>query len=412
MIENQKIIIIADTFPPFRNSAAIQLYDLAIELTRQGHNITVMIPAENLECGWKIEDRERINVLMIRVPRMKGVNNIRRTLAELAMPFIMKYYLNQSPLAKQKWDGVIWYSPSIFFGPLVKYIKRKSSCKSYLIIRDIFPDWAVDLGLMKRGIVYHFFAKVAKYQYAVADTIGVQSEGNKIYFLDWVKKPGRQLEVLPNWLGKNKGKNCSINLSRGRLAGRKLFVYAGNMGVAQGMEMILRLAHFLNNDHRVGFVFVGRGSSLQSLKELATLLALQNVEFYDEIPSDQIPRLYEQCSVGVVALAKEHKSHNIPGKFLTYLQAGLPVFALLNSGNDLASIIQEEDVGVVCESYDLKEMHELVLKLITNIDCNVGYEKRCRDLLKKRFNVEKVVGQLLHALKDNENRVKYRAPLK
>ena len=403
MNEIQKFAIVADTFPPFRSSAAIQLYDLAVEFARQGYNITVIIPTDHLERGWKITYRGEIKVLLLRVPKMKDVSNIKRTLVELAMPFLMKYYLNKSPLAEQKWDGVIWYSPSIFFGPLVNYIKRKSSCKSYLIIRDIFPDWAVDLGLMKRGIIYHFFAKVAKYQYAVADTIGVQSEGNKIYFSDWVKKPGRQLEVLPNWLGKNKGKKCSINLSMGRLAGRKLFVYAGNMGVAQGMEMVLRLAHLLNNDHRVGFVFVGRGSSLQNLKELATHLELQNVEFYDEIPSDQIPSLYEQCSVGVVALAKEHKSHNIPGKFLTYLQAGLPVFALLNRGNDLASVIQEEDVGVVCESYNLKEMHELVLKLITNIDRNVGYEKRCRDLLKKRFDIEIVVWQLLQALKDDKN---------
>jgi hypothetical protein len=94
---------------------------------------------------------------------------------------------------------------------------------------------------------------------------------------------------------------------------------------------------------------VGRGSDVKKLAADAQARGLQNVLFQDEIHPDEIPGLYAQCQVGLVALDPRHKSHNIPGKFLTYMQSGLPVLANINAGNDLAGIIRHENVGSVSE---------------------------------------------------------------
>jgi glycosyltransferase involved in cell wall biosynthesis len=314
------------------------------------------------------------------------------------MPFFMLRQFRKSPLVSEKWDGVIWYAPSIFHGPLARALKKSSCCKGYLIIRDIFPEWAVDMGLMSRGLLYRFFDAVARYQYSVADVIGVQTLGNISYFDRWQKQSGRKLEVLQNWLGKPSYFRSSICIDKTTLAGRKVFIYAGNMGVAQGMNILLDLVEHLQTRNDVGFLFVGRGSHSTHLKASAEDRGLNNILFYDEIHPDEIPSLYAQCIAGIVALDTRHKSHNIPGKFLTYIQSGLPVLANVNSGNDLARMIQDEQVGQVCENNQLDDLVQLANKLLVQIESDEYLSSRCRNLFEKKFTVGKTVSQIVSAL--------------
>lgn len=393
-----RIALIADTFPPLRTSGAVQLRDLSREFVRQGHQLTVLLPSTDLPTPWQMEEVEGVQVLRLRAPRTKDIGYVRRTLGEFWMPFAMRRNLMQSPLASQKWDGVAWYAPSIFHGPLVSALKRASGCKGYLIIRDIFPEWAVDMGLMGRGLPYRFFDAVARYQYSVADIIGVQTPGNEAYFKSWKARPGRRLEVLQNWLDKPAQLPCTIRVSETRLAGRKVFVYAGNMGIAQGMDVLLDLAEKLRDREDVGFLFVGRGSEAQRLARVAQSRQLDNVLFCDEIHPDEIPDLYAQCSVGMVALDPRHKSHNIPGKFLTYMQSGLPVLANVNAGNDLANLIRGERVGQVCESNKLDELLQLATGLLSQVDSDAELPVRCRQLFDRQFSAEQAVRQIVTAL--------------
>ena len=216
-----RIALIADTFPPLRTSGAVQLRDLSREFARQGHQLTVLLPASDLDRDWELQNADGVEVLRLRAPRTKDIGYVRRTLGELLMPFAMLRNLRKSPLARQKWDGVVWYAPSIFHGPLARALKRASGCKGYLIIRDIFPEWAVDMGLMGRGLPYQFFDAVARYQYSVADVIGVQTPGNLAYFEKWRQQPGRTLEVLQNWLGEPAKKPCAIRVDATLLAGAR-----------------------------------------------------------------------------------------------------------------------------------------------------------------------------------------------
>jgi glycosyltransferase involved in cell wall biosynthesis len=362
---------------------------------RQGHQLTVLLPAADLDGPWRLDDWEGVRVLRLHAPKTKDIGYVRRTLNEFWMPFAMRRQLRRSPLAQERFDGVLWYSPSIFHGPLVQTLKRQSRCPAYLIIRDIFPEWAVDMGLMGRGLPYRVFDAVARYQYSVADVIGVQTPGNLGYFERWQAQAGRRLQVLPNWLGAPAAKRCSIRLDQTPLAGRKIFVYAGNMGVAQGMNRVVELVVQLQARTDVGFVFVGRGSDAQRLKAQANSQGLNNVLFFDEIDPDEIPDLYAQCHVGLVALDPRHRSHNIPGKFLTYMQSGLPVLANVNAGNDLAGLIREHRAGQVCENNQFETLVNLAQVLLKQLDEDLDIPQRCRTLFEQAFSVERTVQHLI-----------------
>lgn len=393
-----RVALIADAFPPLRSSGAVQLRDLSLEFAKQGHDVTMMVAAPELDVPFRIEEWRGVRIVRLKTPKTKDIGYVRRTINEFLMPFAMLRNLRKSPLAAERWDGVAWYSPTIFMGPMVSVLKRASACRSYLIIRDIFPEWVADMGLMGRGLPYRVFKAIANYQYSIADVIGVQTPGNRAYFTDWLKGSNRRVEVLQNWLANAPASGCSVSIDTTVLAGRKVFVYAGNMGVAQGMGILLDLAERLKHRADIGFLFVGRGSDAQRLRADAKQRGLENVVFFDEIDPDEIPGLYAQCHVGLVALDLRHKTHNIPGKFLSYMQAGLPVLASINPGNDLVDLISSEQVGRVCADASVESMATNALELIDAIGQDAGFNDRCHALSARLFSPEAAVKQIVSAL--------------
>jgi len=170
-----RLLLVADTYPPARISGAVQLHDLVMEMVAQGHRVTVLVPAAGLPTTVAIEQMDGATVLRVRAPQTKDVGLVRRALAEMWLPFALLRGLHESGLAATRWEGVVWYSPTIFLGLVAKRVKRASGCRGYLILRDLFPDWAVDPGIMWRGLAYRLLKHVERYQYRQADVIGVQA---------------------------------------------------------------------------------------------------------------------------------------------------------------------------------------------------------------------------------------------
>jgi glycosyltransferase involved in cell wall biosynthesis len=393
-----RLVLITDVFPPLRSSGAVQLRDLATEFVRQGHEPTVLVASPDLDCGCIIDEIDGVRIVRLKTPKTKDVGYVRRTIAEYLMPYAMLWNLWRSAIAKETWDGVVWYSPTIFLGPVARALKRAGACRSYLIIRDIFPDWAVDMGLMGKGLPYRFFKAIEKMQYDVADVIGVQTAGNLKYFETRADEKGQQIEVLENWLGVPQEKACRISVENTSLAGRKIFVYAGNMGVAQGLDIIIDLALRMTKRRDIGFLFVGRGSDVRKLRLRAESLQLDNILFHDEIDSDEISSLYKQCHVGIVALDRRHKTHNIPGKFLTYMQAGLPVFAVINPGNDLEGLIKNAGVGRVCTDENLDALELQAVEIVDQVLVDEIVAHQCAALSRQLFSPEVAVRKITKAL--------------
>ena len=160
----------------------------------------------------------------------------------------------------------MWYSPPIFFGPLIWALRRASGARTYLILRDIFPEWAVDLGMVERGPSICCSRRSPHSSMPSPTVIGVQTPSNLAYLPNWTRSARRRVEVLHNWLAVTPDVGCSISGARTALAGRKIFVYIGNMGVAQGMEIFIELIQSLSHRGDIGFVFVGRGSEFSKLE--------------------------------------------------------------------------------------------------------------------------------------------------
>ncbi len=390
-----RVALISTDYPPMCTSAAVQMRDLAKEMLCQGHEPIVIIPTVHLPAVWHTEIVDGVTILRLAAPRSRDLGYIRRTLSELLLPFLTLARLRKSPFGKVRWDLIAWYSPTIFFGPLVWFMKRSSGARTYLILRDIFPEWALDLGLIRKGIAYSFFKGIANIQYAVADTIGVQTQSNLSYLTRWANRSGKCLEVLHNWQAPAVNIGSTIDITKTSLAGRKIAVYIGNMGVAQGMDILINVARGLAHRDDLGFLFVGRGSEVLRLKALVTSCGLNNTLFFEEVDSTEMPGLLAQCIVGLIALDRRHRTHNIPGKFLTYLHAGLPILACVNPGTDLAQLINAQGVGRVYEDESADDMSQLLEEMVDNTEALSMMSVRGRSLAASMFSPKEVVEQIV-----------------
>ncbi len=256
-----RVLLIVDCYLPSTKSSAKLMHDLAVEMRRQGHEPVVLTPSDATSEPFEVTEEDGVRVARVRVGRIKGAGRVLRALREIRLSSVIwkrgRGFFEQNPH-----DLVVWYSPSIFFGALVRRLKALWRCPAYLVLRDIFPQWAVDAGVLKERLVWRYFRSKEVLQYEAADALAVQSPGNLTYFEQSL--PGRKypLEVLYNWTTLDEGEIAKRGW-RGKLGldGKVAFFYGGNIGVAQDMDNVLRLAFPLR--------VIDPGQLRQVLKQLA-----------------------------------------------------------------------------------------------------------------------------------------------
>ena len=341
-----RLLLVADTYPPSSISGALQMRDLAEALVVLGHRPLVLVPDAELGPSAALEVLGGVEIYRVRSPKTKDVSYPRRLVAEFLLPWILRRAFRSSPFVKERWDGIAWYSPTIFLGPLVSWFKRSQGCRSYLILRDLFPDWAVDAGVLRRdGLVHRLLKWVERYQYCQADVIGVQTPAN-LPIVARDAPAAVRLEVLHNWLAAPQAPSAvCAHPALVAFEGRKIFIYSGNMGVAQDLDAFVELAVRLRHRVDIAFLLIGRGSELSRLQCVAQKRGLHNLRVDDQVSPLELASLLAHCHAGIIALHPAHGTHNIPGKLLTYLQAGLPVLARVNAGNDLHRLVLDEGIG-------------------------------------------------------------------
>lgn len=385
---------------PDNNSAAVQLYDLALELIHQGYRVTVFTPLSSYFQRSHIENMDGVHVVKLYSPNIRNVGGFLRFLFEVSMPFFMLYQLRKIKFDLKIFDGIIWYAPSIFHTPLVKRIKRASKCKVYLILRDMFPQWLLDVGILKHGIIFRFLKYFENLQNATPDFIGVQSPGNLDYFADISKnKSYPVIEVLPNWLSPLDITPKSLDYENRFFNSRKVFIYAGNMGKAQrGLEVFLEVANILKHNNKIGFLFIGRGTKVDELKRKLEKLNLYNFLIKDEMPNSDLPRLLNKCYAGIICLDPLHQTHNIPGKFLEYLRSGLPVLGIVNSNNDLNSIISKNKLGNLINDLNVYSLEKALQYFDLSESEYSDIQRRCKSFFKKNYTTDKVTQSVVKRL--------------
>lgn len=394
--KKKNIAIVVDTFHPSTTSAAVQMHDLSIELIKLGINVTVYVPNSEINKSLDIQTIHGIEVVEFKVPNSKNVNLLKRALNEFLTPLIMLKNYKSHSINKKKYDGVIWYSPSIFISIFASYICKKSKCNSYLILRDIAPQWYVDMGLMSKFGLPHFMLKIFEYhQYRLANNIGIQSKGDFNHFRKYNESISKKVHVLNNWLSEMDYSECDISLDKTNLKDRKIFIYSGNMGLLQNIHNFLEVIKNLRHKRNIGFIFIGDGSNFNYIKSYIEENKLDNLILLSSIPHNQLLSLYNQCHYGLILLDLNLKTHNIPGKFLSYLKGGLSIFAYINKGNDLEKIIEKYGVGECSTSIDLDVVTSKIIRLTElpyNKEINLN---RNKELLDKKFSGKNAASKIL-----------------
>jgi O26-antigen biosynthesis N-acetyl-L-fucosamine transferase len=278
----------------------------------------------------------------------------------------------------------------------VARLKRAWGCPAYLVLRDIFPQWAVDAGILRRGLVWRFFRHRELQQYAAADVIAVQSPRNLDYFRRDPAPRRSELEVLYNWSPIDEGELPRSDLrARLGLGDEVVFFYGGNIGVAQEMDNILRLALAFPPEPRVAFVLVGEGSEVPRLKARIQAEGIHRVRILPAVGQRDYLAMLREVDVGLISLDRKLRTHNFPGKMLGYMQARLPILASLNPGNDLADLLDGHEAGLWAESGQDDALLKHALRLAGDVDLRRRIGANARALLESTFSAEAAARQVV-----------------
>lgn len=395
-----RILIVVDCYYPSPKSSAKLVHDMGIELTRRGHGVVVLAPSENVVTPLTISIEDDLLIARVKVVNVKSWNKLLRALAEAQLSTRL-WHRAKTFLRKNPCDLILFYSPSIFLGPLVHKLKALWQCPAYLILRDIFPEWAVDAGLLKRGLLYRYLRRVETNQYQNADVIAVQSPGNLQYFARIFPKKRFRLRVLYNWkLLAEHGLPQTCWRSKLGLENKFVFVYGGNMGVAQDMDNLFRLAAQLASRADIHFVFVGSGSEAKRLERSVAAHKLRNIHILPAVSQDEYLSMISEFDAGLISLDARFKTHNIPGKLLGYFYSGLPVVASVNPGNDLFDLLHTNRAGFCVANGDDESLMAAAQRLVDESELRIEMGKNGRTLLERTFSVNVAVDQIMIHLRD------------
>lgn len=303
-----------------------------------------------------------------------------RLLSEVLMP-ILAFLKLLSLKRKQikKIDKIIIYSPSIFTCLLLIFIKTffRQKILSYLILRDIFPDWAVDAGVIKNKYLISFFRFFAQLQFTSFDYIGVEDASSLVYLKKKYKLRGK-VEVLRNWVPEtNYPKTRSINYSsKIKLYKNRLnVIYTGNLGPAQNSENLFKAFHFISGklNHDLSIHIFGHGLEYQKLRKYSIKKKFLEIIFWGSISSEECDEIIKKCDGAFFCLNSNLITNNIPGKYMNYIKFSLPVFAVVKKNNPIFNQINVNNIGVAISDTSVD-------------DIALGFLRYIHKLLDKKFS--------------------------
>lgn len=377
------------------------MYELALELVKQDHNPIIISPGEkNQKSTLVIKQVEGVTFWEFKNGDIRGVSKIKRAVNESLLSF-NAWKATQKELKKIKLDGIINYSPSVFFGPFVSFLKNKFKCPSYLILRDLFPQWVIDAGLIKQdSIIAKYFRLFEKFNYKHSDNIGLMSQAN-IDVFDKYNSGNYNKHVLYNWseiTPFNKlQKQISLRSTLG-LEDKIIFFYGGNIGYAQNMENLMKLAQSMLCIEHAHFLFVGAGDEFELIKSLKFDWNLTNVDILPSVSQNRYKEILSEIDVGLFSLAKEHECHNFPGKLLGYMLESKPILGSVNEGNDLLDIINNYDAGYAFVNGEDSKLLTSAIELANSKSAMEDKGKNSFKLLNNLFSVHSAAENIIESL--------------
>lgn len=360
---------------------SINQYSLYTDLLRQfaekDHKVYVISSREKrTKLPTELVEENNATILKVRVGNITKTNLIEKgistiTLEKKYIKSIVQYFNGV------KFDLILYTTPPITFAKVVSFVKKRDGAKSYLLLKDIFPQNAVDLGILnEKGIIYHFFKRKEQMLYGISDYIGCMSQANCEYIIKHNPQINPDIvEICPNSIEVrnfklNVAEKKQLRLQYGIPLDKRVFVYGGNLGKPQGIPFLMKFLENIEKDGKSFFLIVGDGTEYKKLALFLEKTKLENVKLMRKLPKEEFDRMIAACDVGMIFLNYRFTIPNFPSRLLSYMQAGLPIFACIDMVTDVGKVIVEGEFGWSCESDSI----DSALKCIEYI-CEISNEE-------------------------------------
>jgi len=366
--------------------------DLFRKIRDEGHEIIIVSPAERrFGKPTSVKTEGGATLLEVWTPNIQKANIIEKSIGTIIIEYlyrraIFKCYSNLAI------DLIVYSTPPITFNRLITALKKKTNARTYLLLKDIFPQNAVDLKLISdRGSIYRYFKKREKLLYLISDWIGCMSAANVDYVLknnSWltpekVEVNPNSIEILDSPMLRN-GDGPYSHLFKGKV----VFVYGGNLGKPQGIDFLLEVIVGCEDLKNVFFLVVGSGTESKKISKWFKIQSPQNAVMLQELPKHEYDSILQQCHVGLIFLHRDFTIPNYPSRLLPYMQNKMPVLCATDDCTDIGRDAVENGYGFWCKSGDLKKFKEYVILFSENNGLRNRLGNNAYEYLKLKFNVD------------------------
>ena len=296
----------------------------------------------------------------------------------------------------------MYSTPPITFNKIIAW-QKKQGVPTYLLLKDIFPQNAVDLGLFsKKSPIYWFFRWKEKRLYALSDRIGCMSPANVRFVLEHNSNlKSEKIEICPNSIELRKEvlmKDKSILAKYGIPTGKLLFIYGGNLGKPQGIDFLIQLLNELKDREDLHVCVVGSGTEGKKLYNWYERVNPKSVTLMNAMPKNDYDKLVSAADIGMVFLDRRFTIPNFPSRILSYLENRQPVFLATDKSTDMGEIAMRNGFGVWCESGDINTAIENINSLVNSRSMRINLGEAGHQFLVNNYTVDKSVNVILRGL--------------
>ena len=334
--------------------------DLLREFVKNGHQVYAISPVERRQHqNTHLVEENNSKILRLQIGNTQKTNIIEKGISTVMIEPTFKQGIKKY-FSCVRFEMVLYSTPPITLVSAIEYVKKRDNAKTYLLLKDIFPQNAVDIGMMCtsgiKGLLYRHFRKKEKKLYEISDRIGCMSPANVKYVIKHNPEiDSQKVEVCPNSIdvidkSVNLETRNQIRAKYGIPIDKNVFVYGGNLGKPQGIPFLIECLKKCMDIDRAFFLIVGDGTDYGLIEEYVNASAQKNLKLMRRLPKEDYDTMVGACDVGMIFLDHRFTIPNFPSRLLSYMQAKLPVLAVTDPNTDIGRVIAEGNFGWWCES--------------------------------------------------------------
>ncbi|MFY9164407.1 glycosyltransferase family 4 protein [Aquirufa antheringensis] len=366
--------------------------DLLRKFRDNNHEVTVVYPSERkYGLKTKLIEENSIKRLSVWTPNIQKTNLLEKGIATILIEYFY-YFAIRKFLKYDDFDLILYSTPPITFSNLIMWLKKKSNALTYLLLKDIFPQNAVDLNYIKPNSYLHkYFRNKEIALYEISDFIGCMSPANlKFLLLNNKQINISKLEVNPNTIDvsiRNYISNKDLLIKYNIPNDKTIYLFGGNLGAPQAINLLKQNIENCKSIKEAFFVIIGDGTEYEAFKKWTDLVNIKNVILIRELPKSEYEDILSLAHVGLIFLNPLFTIPNFPSRVLSYMQFKLPIICATDSITDIGKIASDNNFGYSCLTSDLDTFFEYVVKLLDK-DLRVQMGQNSFDYLLNNYNID------------------------